>query len=177
MSINLLKKTYFLKDKGKENAAFKDTPNLLRFVNFMKKCKISRPYYIQDKKVFIRDLTGREYLLLFAQFEDFEKLFPTMKQGKKIQFILTEFYNIYVTVKDNLYCNNENELDSNKRKSELIKAQTFNWLNKFVEVFHQDQITPYMHIFTQHLHEFIAIHGNINLFTMQGKILIIYLTN
>ena len=40
-----------------------------------------------------------------------------------------------------------------------------------LKCYHRGNITPYIHIFVQHLHEMIHIHGDIGLFTMEGRYL------
>ncbi len=63
----------------------------------------------------------------------------------------------------------KNELyDDDKDKIETIKRNTFDWLVLFESVYSASRITPYLHIFGDHLYEMVEIHGNINAFTMQG---------
>jgi hypothetical protein len=52
--------------------------------------------------------------------------------------------------------------------SEMIKKETKNWLSLFISIYGPDCITPYIHIFACHLHEFTLVFENINDFNQQG---------
>ena len=58
------------------------------------------------------------------------------------------------------------------RKDELsvaeIKAMTNEFMEAYFACFERSSVTPYLHIFVAHLHEFKQINGTINNFNMQG---------
>jgi hypothetical protein len=51
---------------------------------------------------------------------------------------------------------------------DIIKQQTEEWLNNFLKIYPSEEITPYMHIFVSHLHQFSRIYFDIHKFNMQG---------
>jgi hypothetical protein len=149
----------------------------------MYNCKISRPFYVagscdyylffiqitneicifyfQDGKIEFRSLVGQEKKRLFENFE-ISSLFPTMEDAGTIEKVFLSFSAIYKSISTNSYFGPE--------LVSAIKKQTFEWLELYKSVFHNSSVIPYMHVFTQHLHEMVQIHGNVNLFTMQGNV-------
>ncbi len=51
---------------------------------------------------------------------------------------------------------------------ETIKIETIKWLSLYISIYGPYCITPYIHIFACHLHEFTAVFDNINDFNQQG---------
>ena len=49
-----------------------------------------------------------------------------------------------------------------------FEANARNWCRKFLTVFHQHNITPYIHAMANHVSEFMRVHGSILPFTQQG---------
>jgi hypothetical protein len=45
---------------------------------------------------------------------------------------------------------------------------TARWLGFFIDVSESVKVTPYIHVFCNHVHEFIQEHGNINTFNEEG---------
>ena len=74
----------------------------------------------------------------------------------KLQALFKDFYEIYIGVI-------KNELNSFSLKDLASK-----WLELFLDTFHLSKVTPYIHIFCAHLHEFQYLYGNVNLFNQQG---------
>ena len=60
-------------------------------------------------------------------------------------------------------------IKKNEISPETIKNQTSEWLKEFLSVYHKSNVTPYIHIFVTHLHEFVDLYGDINLYTCQGN--------
>ena len=79
---------------------------------------------------------------------------------EKIDKIWKDFFNIFVSVKDEAY--------PEQTRVESIKKDCFDWLLLFDSVYSSHRITPYIHVFGEHLWEMVKLHGNINLFTMEG---------
>jgi hypothetical protein len=52
--------------------------------------------------------------------------------------------------------------------SDLIKNKTKQWMVDFIAVYEHVDFTPYIHAFCSHLHEFVEIHGDINVFNQEG---------
>ena len=42
------------------------------------------------------------------------------------------------------------------------------WVHNFIDVYHNDNVTPYIHAMMQHVGQFMTIHGSILPFTQQG---------
>ena len=42
------------------------------------------------------------------------------------------------------------------------------WVRDFIDVYHNDNVTPYIHAMMQHVGPFMTIHGSILPFTQQG---------
>lgn len=132
-------------------------PNLKIFVNFLKnECKIYNSYFMKNSSLKFRTFNERE---LFKIFEKciLSLLFPTMTKIIEITSLWNDFFFIYRSLK-------ENEFES----LENLKEQLHHWLNLFKICYPSDFITPYMHAFVVHIPEFIQIHGNLNLFSLQG---------
>lgn len=134
--------------------------NFKKYVDFVEKeCKLSNAYYARGKSFLLRDLSGGEKEVLFARMKVSE-LFPDMPDAHAVDFVWSEFYYVYNAVKRNLFC----ELMA----PEIIRLRTRNWLVEYVKIYNRKNVTPYVHAFVFHLHEMIEIHGDINLFNMQG---------
>jgi hypothetical protein len=52
--------------------------------------------------------------------------------------------------------------------SETIQIETKKWLSLYISIYGHDRITPYIHIFSCHLHEFALVFENINDYNQQG---------
>jgi hypothetical protein len=107
----------------------------------------------------MRSFNGEEKRKLFSNI-DIITMFPNLEKGEAVDKIWKDFYNIYLSVKDNAY--------NNLTRIETIKKNTAEWLALFRRVYQDEHITPYIHIFVQHLHEIVEIHDNVGLYTMQG---------
>ena len=49
-----------------------------------------------------------------------------------------------------------------------LKQRTHQWLELFLSVYSKSSVTPYMHAFVAHLHEFVHLYKDINAFNCQG---------
>jgi hypothetical protein len=49
-----------------------------------------------------------------------------------------------------------------------LKERTREWLRLYLSVYNKATVTPYMHAFVQHLHEFVYLYKDINAFNCQG---------
>lgn len=94
-------------------------------------------------------------------FKEFKKDGPLkINDIKIVAKIWKDFNDIYLSVRDNTY--------PKENRIEMIKNNCFDWLKMFEKKYDPSKITVYMHIFGEHLWEMVQLHGDINLFTMQG---------
>ena len=70
--------------------------------------------------------------------------------------IWDHFYKTYSDVKKNLLTHDQ------------TAEKTFRWAKMFFSIYHLSDFTPYMHIFSSHLHQFVKIHSGVNDFNTQG---------
>lgn len=49
-----------------------------------------------------------------------------------------------------------------------MKEEAKDWVKKIIFAYNDLHITPYIHGFVHHFHEFINLHGNVNLFNEQA---------
>ena len=61
-----------------------------------------------------------------------------------------------------------NDIKSNQINTEDTKKKTKDWLLDFAKLYDVAHITPYMHCFSNHLHEFVEMYGGINQFNLEG---------
>ena len=112
-----------------------------------------------------RSLTGKEKKRIFENI-DFQTRFPDLFKNQpesqlklfEYESVWKEFYKILNFVKEN----------KNKSKSEEIKTMANNWLKLFLKHHFQKAVTPYIHVFCNHLHEFVSLYGDINIFNLEG---------
>jgi hypothetical protein len=52
--------------------------------------------------------------------------------------------------------------------ADVIKRETSQWLKEFLSVYSSEEITPYMHIFVCHLHDFNRYYIDIHKYNMEG---------
>lgn len=150
-----------LTDNGRDDCDFSKKPTLLSYFSYLENTLLIRKaYYISEGKIQLRNLNGNEKLKLFSQI-NLVKVVPRLENVDLVQKLWSDFYNIYVSVKDLAYPEN--------CRCSLIKNHTSNWLNLFKSLYHETHITPYIHIFTQHLYYFVYHHEDISLYTMQGN--------
>ncbi len=50
-----------------------------------------------------------------------------------------------------------NKIKQNMLTSEKVKTLTSDWLKQFLEVYQKSSVTPYMHVFVAHLHQFVHL--------------------
>ena len=79
-----------------------------------------------------------------------------IKKRDNMQELFKGFYQIYLGI------TSENPFTSSE-----IREYTSVWLALFLQTFHTSTVTPYIHVFACHLHEFQELYGNVNLFNQQ----------
>jgi hypothetical protein len=154
-------------------------PLVGRLNQFLKQeCKILRPIVINVNKnnsfnntYKIRDFRGGDQLKFYekitlrdqnTEINSIESLFPELNSpenmllAENIQSLYREFYSIYTSVKTNT-----TDVDD-------IKKRTSQWLKLYTSTYFDMRVTPYMHAFGHHLHEFKSLYPNLNDFNQEG---------
>lgn len=132
-------------------------PNLKNFVIFLKdRCDIQNPLYISSKtQLAIRSFNGNELKRIFKNI-DFETRFPQIDRINKISLLWKDYFNLY------------NNFKTVIQNLEELEKKLFKWHSLFLKCYFPHHITPYMHAFVFHLPEFVKLHKNISLFSLQG---------
>ena len=81
-----------------------------------------------------KQLSGSEKLRLFEQI-DINNLFLELQNRKKVEELWKNFFNIYVSVKNNAY--------PIKTRVEDIKTNTKKWVSDFISIY-QSQLTSHL---------------------------------
>ena len=132
------------------------TKNQLKYLDDLKnKFNIHHASCIVDKKIKLNSLMGplKEKIFKNIKLEEYGKEHEKIGTIKEIW---KDFWKIY------------NDTRKNLLTADDVKQQTASWWNKFTSVYHKSQETPYIHLFVNHLHEFIEIHGDVNSYSQQG---------
>lgn len=61
-----------------------------------------------------------------------------------------------------------NQVKGVQLEASEVKQRTRQWLELFLSVYNKATVTPYMHAFVAHLHEFVHLYKDINAFNCQG---------
>ena len=131
-------------------------PHLNHFFSYLSETfKIRRPYYIDGKTIKIRDLQGPEKKKVFNEI-DLRTFAQDNVKVIKINELWKDFMLIF------------NRIKSEDISKEYIKTKTKAWLLSFSDLYDASHITPYMHCFGNHLHEFVDLYGAVNKFNLEG---------
>lgn len=121
-------------------------------------------FYIGEtsKKLKCRTLTGPEKLKLFSAIK-ISDLLPTMPpvDTGRIQHLWDEFLRINTILSKKPEEMTQLDIDS-------FEGQARRWGRDFVLVYHDRNITPYIHAMANHVGEFLSVHGSLIPFTQQG---------
>lgn len=122
------------------------------------RCKIRVNLYsnVVNGNSVIRDLTGPEKLKLFQKIKIAED-FKDIKKSELIDKLWKDFISIYTDILTNSITPSSTE---NKTKQ---------WMELFQRIYIKNHITPYIHVFVSHLHQFQRLYGDINMFNLQGN--------
>jgi hypothetical protein len=137
-------------------------PNLIKFIRYLESIGIKKSYNLHGGKIRFRQFTGLEKLKIFKHV-NLVSLYPEMKNVEKIQSLWTRLFRIFDTLKHGNYENKETMASE-------IKDSTSEWLEDFLEIYHEDHVTPYIHVLVEHVHEMVAMYGDLSLFTTEGKL-------
>jgi hypothetical protein len=129
-------------------------------------CGIQNPIYKVGAVYKLRDMKGGEQTRLY------KRICEKNQQGEFVFNLRSTFAEIVdITQIDELYKGFYKTFIDVKEKRvepEQIKIQAHNWLSNYVKTYGPAKVTPYMHSFAQHLHEFQTIYDNVNDFNQEG---------
>ena len=134
---------------------YKHMNSLQHFLNDKCNVKFTFLWIAETKKLNWRDLVGPEKIRMFENL-NLKEVIPDHEKFKSVNTVWTEFYSIMQLVK-------LVEIEAAE-----VKRRTRKWLQVFLTVYNKATVTPYMHAFVQHLHEFIHLYKDINAFNCQG---------
>ena len=103
-----------------------------------------------------RDLIGTQKVRLHENI-DIPVLFPSLDKKEQLGRLWYDFFSLINTI-------NKKEFDNIEELCINIKL----WVKLFVSTYQRKDVTPYTHAFMMHVLEFIALHGNLVLFSQQG---------
>jgi hypothetical protein len=157
----LLSKIELLDNSTKDDGTFVGKPHLKAFYDNLEGIlKISNPFLTIDGKIKMRSLNGLDRLKIIESLNLIE-LFPDMPKVELHHQLWRDFFNIYTSLKNtNGYAKED--------MAEIVKNSTLSWGNLYKSLAREKHVTPYIHAFVDHLHEMIAAHGDVCLWTMQG---------
>jgi hypothetical protein len=134
---------------------YKHLNSLQHFLNEKCNVKFTFLWLAETKRLTWRDLVGPEKIKLFENF-NLAEIIPDHENFESVKKIWIDFYEIIQQVKQvNI-------------ESEELKQRTREWLRLFLSVYSKTTVTPYMHAFVSHLHEFVFLYKDINAFNCQG---------
>ena len=144
-------------DESEHGALSVKRGNLAKWISFTNnECKIRREVIslTKTKSVAITsDFDGREYDKIFEMI-NIPRDFPSLRNGNDVQELWQSFYEII------------NSLD--KLTSDQVKMRTERWHSLFITTYSKKFETPYIHAFHEHLHDQVALHGDISIFNQQS---------
>ena len=145
-----------LKKKSKSSSTMPQVTVYEQFLN--DECKVSFHFYPDKvtKETKWRDLTGPEKVKLFSKIS-IPTLFPNVPQAAEVQKLWTDFFSIYQTLRS-----------TEKIPHVSFQTRATNWVKLFKGVYQSKHITPYIHLFVNHISEFLSVHGTIAAFSQQG---------
>ena len=101
---------------------------------------------------------GPEKLVLFNKI-NLETLFPDIPNIKEMQKLWEEFKMLH----RQLHCENISSDVASKFGKDAKQ-----WVRNFLKIYQSKNVTPYMHIFANHVPEFLSKYGNLVMYTQQG---------
>ena len=146
-NIQILDKLINLNEKKFCITDYKTLHKLETFI--IEECRIRNFKFIISKgELKYKSFNGNEMNKIATKII-FHNIINDHQKVEKIQIIWDAFNKIYESIK-------KNELSPQN-----IKFQTSEWLKTFLLVYQKSNVTPYMHIFVSHLHEFVYLYGEI----------------
>ena len=85
--------------------------------------------------------------------------YPDLKQNRNdTTNIHRMFYDLFIKLKANHYIGKINELITD----------TEMWRKAFLKVYQEPEVTPYMHLMISHMWFYVQLHGDVDIFNIQG---------
>ena len=140
-------------------------------------CNITKPYYISSEnkteKINLKSLNGNEIEKIFDYFSKnslkslYSPLLSTFSKIREIEEFsdcFNNFYKLYLQIKT------YNNVPYKKVDLKDLDRKLRDWMLEYVPFINTKESTifPYAHVFVYHTKELLEIHGNINLFNLQG---------
>ena len=134
--------------------------NMAKFEKFIKELKIEWSIYVDKDSGMLkfRDFTGVEHRKIQEQIS-IADLIPGHVHVNKIAQLWADFKQLMQLVK---------EKDCSEESVALLESKARDWVHMYGELYLFKNITPYMHVLMNHFPEAMALHGDLNLFSMQG---------
>ena len=152
------------KPKGKP----KPTPHMDALEALFIECGIHGVGFFADKSGVRkpRDLTGPEKHKLFKNLDKVEALVKKCRNDDECSHIISvwrEFYSLYDLIRmykelGSVHVDGANQIESLSKQ----------WLQLYVSIFTSENLTPYLHLLTEHVAQIIRVHGSIVMFNCQG---------
>jgi hypothetical protein len=136
--------------------------HLAKFLEEVKtKCKINIApigVSLSGIKNIFKSLTGDQRTSVLKQIKIKSMYQGTLEKADRIEWLWSWFYEImhYLTT------------HTAPVDPENLKIRCQRWLKVFIEVYPAKRVTPYMHRFAMHLYEAYILHGDVNLYNLQG---------
>ena len=121
-------------------------------------CKVPfKLFSLKDSKKTLEwhDLTGPEKHRLFTRIK-IPELFPELSNKDVIQSLWEKFYEMYLL------------MNTEKPDSDVLKTEAEAWVTTYLTVYQTKNITPYIHAFAMHVHEFIRLYGSLQPYSQQA---------
>lgn len=150
-------------DKFTSNTVFNCDKNvhLQKLFEFLKQeCGIDLKIFKNQQKSInsiMNSLTASNRVKVFSKININTIFSSQLKNSLTISKIWIDFFQIFN------YLKREGEINY-----EFIKQNTSNWLKTFLSVYHRSDVTPYIHAFVNHLHEFVRSVDNVDHFNLEG---------
>lgn len=145
-----------LDGKQKNEIDLSRQPHLNQFfLDLKENYNIKAPFSVVDKSIKIRELQGPDKKKLFQDC-NLKKYAEGNEKFDKTEVLWKDFWKLFNQIK-------KSEITPND-----IKKNTKKWLSDFTAIYDATHITPYMHCFANHLHEFVNLYGDVNRFNLEG---------
>ena len=132
--------------------------NLMRFQQFINHLGITDwKYVVKDSKIQARTFTGPEHRRILSEI-DLAKIIPGHPKLEQIKTLWSSFRLL---------------MGQMNRESTLAEIDEFHssakdWVILYRNVYLAKDITPYMHVLSNHVHEVMRLYGNPSFFCQQG---------
>ena len=153
-------------DRVGQNLRVRSLSGLTHLGNFEKKVKElgvnGYTFWIgkESKKLKWRSLTGPEKLKVFSNI-DLVNLFPDLEDNELVLKLWSDFLKIH-----QLFSTEPSKVTPDLIQSFELESKAF--VNAFTNLYPSKHVTPYMHCMSNHVKEFMELHGSILPFTQQG---------